>query len=251
MLPLLHLSRLGISRQSCLKSCFPRQYPSKLGTRTKSLTMSAPSSSSLGGQPSSKRRSVSLDSRDYDQSPFKPAPLRLQQKVRPTTPKIAGEPGFARAGDIEPVTPSSHLFRQIDGQTWSALKERRQTAPRLAGLVSKFEVLDAMTGSNARPGQSSSLPLNPSKLGIMSSLGHTAGKNGHHKTEDAKTTVGWRATIEGPLLGQTQVQLSSDQAVSFFLEVEKPSEQGLPCTDTAPTLYPDAIDDNSPSSVPD
>jgi hypothetical protein len=166
--------------------------------------------------------SVGMDRRDYDHSPLKPAPLRLPQKSRPSTPRTT----LTTAGGTEPATPASHMSSQINGQNWSSLTPRRPKAHTIAGLVSKFEILDAMSEISAKTSVPSSPLRNPSKLGTPSSLGpgHTGLTADYHETTKDD---GRRATIEGSLLGHDQVPLSSDQAVPRFLDLERTPEQRL------------------------
>jgi hypothetical protein len=190
------------------------------------------SSSSPCRRLAAETRSASMDSQDYRHSPLKPAPLRLPSKSGAGTPRTDGEPLSTVMKEAEPATPPSHMSSQIDGQHWSAIKERRSTAPKLAGLVSKFEILDAMSVVGGRP-PAPPIPLrNPSRLGI------TPSPLGPHQLKQARSMmditldesaqkVAWRATIEGPLIGKSQVQLSSSQAVALLLAQEDQPEPSL------------------------
>lgn len=167
-----------------------------------------------------------MDRREYDHSPLRPAPLRLLQKSRPSTPRTIGDPSLTTAGGTEPATPASHMSSQINGQHWSSLTPRRPKAHTFAGLVSKFEILDAMSGVGDKP-PVPPIPLrNPSRLGTPSPLGPGHAGSTAESHETAKDD-GWRATIKGHLLGHSQVQHSSDQAVSLFLDLERTPEQRL------------------------
>ncbi|KAH8902363.1 hypothetical protein BR93DRAFT_263967 [Coniochaeta sp. PMI_546] len=98
------------------------------------------SSSSLNTRPRAATAVVGPEAGDYQNPSLKPAPLRIPSKTRPSTPKIAtlGIAGSSsrlsqnqRDGHHSATTPVHHA-------------PVRTTAPSLAGLVSKFEILDAM-----------------------------------------------------------------------------------------------------------
>lgn len=88
------------------------------------------------------------EAQEFQYSPLKPEPLRISSKTRPSSPQLVTR-------GIE--GSSSRLSQsQRDGQ-YSATTPVHRTpgrtpAPSLAGLVSKFEILDAMNnvGSPAR-----------------------------------------------------------------------------------------------------
>lgn len=88
------------------------------------------SSSSPYARPWATTGLVGPEGQDYQDSPLKPAPLRLPSKTTPSTPKL-----------ISRLSQS-----QRDGQSTPPVKRAqvRTTAPSLAGLVSKFEILEAM-----------------------------------------------------------------------------------------------------------
>jgi hypothetical protein len=88
------------------------------------------SSSSPYTRPRATTGLVGTEARDYQNSPLKPAPLRIPSKTRPSTPKL-----------ISRLSQS-----QRDGQSTPPTQytEVRTTTTSLAGLVSKFEILGAM-----------------------------------------------------------------------------------------------------------
>ncbi|KAB5539316.1 hypothetical protein GE09DRAFT_1226142 [Coniochaeta sp. 2T2.1] len=85
------------------------------------------------------RASTALEPQGYQDSPLKPAPLRIPSKTRPSTPKLISRLSRSqRDGHVSASEPATqHTFRT--------------TAPSLAGLVSKFEILDAVN-KNANNG---------------------------------------------------------------------------------------------------
>ncbi|KAB5571833.1 hypothetical protein GE09DRAFT_1268116 [Coniochaeta sp. 2T2.1] len=85
------------------------------------------------------RASKALEPQSYQDSPLKPAPLRIPSKTRPSTPKLISRLSRSqRDGHVSASEPATqHTFRT--------------TAPSLAGLVSKFEILDAVN-KNANKG---------------------------------------------------------------------------------------------------
>jgi len=89
-----------------------------------------PSSSSPYTRPRATTDFLGTAAQDFQNSPLKPAPLRIPSKTRPSTPKeISGLSQSQRDGQYTPPV------QRAVGRT---------TAPSLAGLVSKFEILDAM-----------------------------------------------------------------------------------------------------------
>lgn len=104
------------------------------------------SSSSPYAHPRETTTLVGTDAQDYRDSPLKPAPLRIPSKTRPSTPKIVTQ-GIAGS--------SSRLsLSQQDGHYSATTPVHhapvRTTASSLAGLVSKFEILDAMTSVSGK-----------------------------------------------------------------------------------------------------
>jgi hypothetical protein len=98
---------------------------------------------------------AAVEEQAYQDSPFRPAPLRIPTKTRPSTPKLMTH-------GIE--GSSSRLSRgQRDGQNSATPPaqrlQARTTAPNLVGLVSKFELLDAMSNAGTKlPASSSQRP---------------------------------------------------------------------------------------------
>jgi hypothetical protein len=125
------------------------------------------------------------------------------------------------------------MSSQTNGQHCSTIKERRPTAHKLAGLVSKFEILGAMSVVGGKP-PSPPIPLrNPSRLRTAPSpLGPQQVKQAQSTVDitmdESAKEVAWRATIEGPLIGKAQVHLSSGQAVALLLAQDNTPEQRLP-----------------------
>lgn len=101
------------------------------------------SSSSPYAHPRETTTLVGSDAQEYKDSPLKPAPLRIPSKTRPSTPKIVTQD---IAGSSSRLSESQH-----DGHYSTTTPVHhapvRTTASSLAGLVSKFEILDAMNNS--------------------------------------------------------------------------------------------------------
>lgn len=162
-----------------------------------------------------------MDDQDYQHSPLSPPPLRLPSKTGPGTTRIGGESLSTATEEMEFAIPASKTTSHLDSQHWSAIRERLRTAPKLAGLVSKFEILDAMSvlGGKSLPPP---IPLrNPSRLGTTtSSLGPYQLKQAQSVVNinmggEPAQKVAWRTTIEEPCMGSTQVQGLSGQAATL------------------------------------
>lgn len=94
------------------------------------------SSSSPFARPPATTGLVGVEARDYEDSPLKPAPLRLASKTKPSTPKLISRLSQnRREGQYIPPVQRTQV---------------KTTAPSLASLASKFEIQGAKSSVDSK-----------------------------------------------------------------------------------------------------